>query len=93
MGIRNKVSKPVLTEIELPEGVELVIGHEKIDVGHLDGRSAKLLLPRVVGGDVIDNTRRSVEWVLKTEGSKSFEVGVVARCPRAGTHRRKLVLA
>jgi len=93
MGIRNKVSKPVVAEIELPGGAELVIGHEKIDVGHLDGRSAKLLLPRVVGGDVIDKTRRSVEWVLKTDGPGPFEVGVVARCPRAGTHRRKLTLA
>jgi len=93
MGIRNKVSKPVVAEIELPEGAELVIGHEKIDVGHLDGRSAKLLLPRVVGGDVIDKTRRSVEWVVKTEGPGPFQVGVVARCPRAGTHRGRIVLA
>ena len=90
MGVRNKVSKPVVAEIKLQEGAELVIGHVKVELGHLDGRSAKLLLPRVVGGEVIDRTKRSVEWAVKTEGPG--EVTVEARCPRAGTHRKTLTL-
>jgi hypothetical protein len=90
MGVRNKVSRQVVAEISLPASAELVIGHENVALGHLDGRSAKLLLPRVVGGEVIDKTKRNVEWVVKTEGP--VDVTVEARCPRAGTHRRRLAL-
>jgi hypothetical protein len=90
MGVRNKVSRPVVAEIKPQRGTELVIGHKQVELGHLDGRSAKLLLPRVVGGDVIDRTKRNVEWVVKTGGP--VDVTVEARCPRAGTHRVKLAL-
>jgi murein tripeptide amidase MpaA len=90
MGVRNKVSRSVVAEIMLPEGSELVIGHGKVELGHLDGRSAKLLLPRVVGGEVIDRTKRSVEWVVKTENPG--DVMIEVRCPRAGTHRKNLTL-
>jgi len=91
MGV--KVSKPVIASLELPEGAELVMGHENVDPGHLDGRSAKLLKPRVVGDEVIDRTRRNVEWVVKTETTDPVEVALEVRCPRAGTDRKKLVLS
>ncbi|HUV33855.1 MAG TPA: M14 family metallopeptidase [Candidatus Desulfaltia sp.] len=91
MAVKTKTAKPVIAEIKLPEGAELVTGHEKVELGHLDGRSAKLLLPRVVGEEVVDRTRRQVEWVVKTRG-EPLEATVVARCPRAGTHRAKVTL-
>jgi hypothetical protein len=90
MAIKIKVAKPVLAEVKLPEGVELVTGHEKVNLGHLEGRSAKLLLPRVIGADVVDKTRRSVEWVVKSD--KPVELTIEARCPRAGTDRVKVTL-
>ena len=90
MGVKVKVSKPVIARLMLPQGAELVMGHEKVDLGHLDGRSAKLLKPRVVGGEVIDKTRRNVEWVVKT--SEQADLILEVRCPRAGTDRRKLAL-
>ena len=90
MAIKIKVAKPVLAEIKLPEGVELVTGHEKVTLGHLEGRSAKLLLPRIIGADVIDKTRSSVEWVVKSD--KPVELTIEARCPRAGTDRVKVTL-
>lgn len=83
----------MIASLELPEGAELVMGHENVDLGHLDGRSAKLLKPRVVGGEVIDRTRRNVEWVVKTEKTDPVEVALEVRCPRAGTDRKKLVLS
>jgi hypothetical protein len=76
----------------LPEGVELVIGHEKVNLGNLEGRSAKLLLPRVIGADVVDKTRSSVEWVVKTESDSPVDVTIETRCPRAGTDRVKVTL-
>ena len=87
---RIKRSSPVIAEIMLPEGAELVIGHAKIEVGHLEGHSAKLLLPRVVGGEIVDKTRAIVEWVVKTKDPGN--VVVVARCSRAGTHRTTVSL-
>jgi hypothetical protein len=93
MGVRIKVSKLVVAELGLPDGVELVVGHEKVDLGHLDGRSAKLLKPRVVGGEVIDRSRRNVEWVVKKETVEPVEVSLEVQCPRAGTDRRSLILS
>ena len=92
MAEKIKVAKPVIAEMKLPEGAELVIGHEKVDLGHLEGRSAKLLLPRVIGADVVDKTRSSVQWVIKTDLDEPVEVLVEARCPRAGTDRKKITL-
>ncbi|MCX6643171.1 MAG: M14 family metallopeptidase [Candidatus Bathyarchaeota archaeon] len=90
IAIKIKKAPPVIAEIILPNGAQLVIGQEKVNLGHLEGRSAKILAPRVVGGEVIDKTRASVEWVVKTE--KSMEIIVEARCARAGTHRKKMEL-
>lgn len=75
-----------------PEDAELVTGHEKVDFGHLEGRSAKLLLPHVIGADVVDRTRSQVEWVIKTYTDEPLEAAVEARCPRAGTHSAKVTL-
>jgi hypothetical protein len=82
---RIKRSNPVIVEINLDEDTELVTGLQRVDIGQLDGRSAKLILPREVGGEIIDKTRASVEWVVKTTGKTDVEL--VARCPKAGTHR------
>ena len=92
MAVNIQVAKPVLAEIKLPDGAELVIGHEKIRLGHLEGRSAKLLPPRVLGADVMDKTQGIVEWVIKTETDEPIEVTLEARCPRAGTQRVNLIL-
>jgi murein tripeptide amidase MpaA len=92
MAVKIKVAKPVLAEVKLPEGVDLVTGHEKVNLGHLEGRSAKLLLPRVIGGDVVDKTKSSVEWVVKTETEGPIDVTIETRCPRAGTDRVKVTL-
>ena len=92
MAVNIKVAKPVIAEINLGDNAELVIGHEKVELGHLDGRSAKLLMPRVIGADIVDKTRSSVEWVVKTNTTKPVEVTIEARCPRAGTHQVKVTL-
>lgn len=92
MAVKIKAAKPVLAEIKLQEGAELVTGHRKVELGHLEGRSAKLLLPRVIGADVVDKTKSSVEWVIKTKLDEPIEAVIEARCPRAGTHRQRVIL-
>lgn len=83
----------MLAELQFGDDVELVSGHEIADLGHLDGRSATLLLPRVVGGEVEDKTKRHVEWVVKTKNPELTTVTIVARCPRAGVDRKQVSLA
>lgn len=61
---RSKIAKSVLTEIKLLVEVKLVTGHNKVDLDHLEGRSAKLLLLRVIWANVMDMIRSSVEWVI-----------------------------
>ena len=93
VGAKIKVSKPVMANINLPESAELVTGYKRVDLDHLDGRSARLLKPRVVGGEVIDKSKRNVEWVVKTKTTSPAEVGVEVRCPRAGIDRRTITLS
>jgi hypothetical protein len=92
MAVKIKAAKPAVAELKLPDDAELVTGHEKVDLGHLEGRSAKLLLPRVIGADVVDRTRSQVEWVVKTDTDETLEATIEARCPRAGTHRARVTL-
>ena len=92
MAVKIKAAKPVVAELKLPDDAELVTGHEKVDLGYLEGRSAKLLLPRVIGADVVDRTRSQVEWVVKTDTDEALEATIEARCPRAGTHRARVTL-
>jgi len=92
MAVKIKTASPVVAEITLPADAELVTGLVKVDMGHLEGRSAKLLLPRVVGAEVVDNTRRQVEWVIKTSTDEPLDVTLTARCPRAGIHRVSVTL-
>ena len=87
VAVKTKVAKPVIAEIKLPAGVELVSGYMKEDMGHLEGRSAKLLKPRVVGGGIIDRTKRSTEWVIKTDGAPQM-ITIQVKCPRAGRDQK-----
>ena len=50
------------------------------------------MLPRVIGADVVDKTRSSVEWLIKTKTDEPLEVTIETRCPRAGTDRKKVIL-
>ncbi len=92
VAIKIKVAKLVSAELQFGDDVELISGHEIENLGHLDGRFAKLLLPRVVGGEIEDKTKRHVEWVVKTKQSVPTTVTVVARCPRAGVDRKQVTL-
>ena len=82
------LSRPVRLEIELPEGVELVSGTPRVEVGHLEGRSNKL-----AGGwfsnSATDN-RGKAEWVVR--GAAGASVRVVAHAERAGSLRTDVTL-
>jgi len=93
MAAKIGVAKPVIIELSLEENAELVSGYDRTELGHLDGRSAKLLLPRVVGGEVEDKTKRQAEWVVRLKNSEQSEATIIARCPRAGVDRKVVSLS
>jgi len=90
--VKTKVAKPVIAQIVIPEKAELVSGYEKELLGHLEGRSAKLLKPRVVGGGIIDRTKKSIDWVVKTDGTPQ-DITIHVRCPRAGRDHKTVSLS
>lgn len=80
--VERKVSRPVVAEIELPEGAVLETGLAREEIGQLEGRAYKS-----VGafGGAADPTeeRAKVEWTIRARPGDLL--GVVARHDRAGT--------
>lgn len=78
----RKVVRPIEVELTLPEGVSIVSGQQKQEIGQLEGRSNKILESFGYGSGPTDN-RRKIEWVLK--GPQGSEVQLAIRALRAGT--------
>jgi murein tripeptide amidase MpaA len=87
--VERKVCRPVVAELELPEGAALEVGKAREEIGQLEGRAYK----SVSGfGWVADPTdeRAKREWVVRAKPGDT--VKVTARHERAGTVRAEVVL-
>jgi len=80
--------RPIAAELELPEGVGLVSGERRRELGQLEGRSNKIWVWFSHGAPT-DN-RCKVEWVLK--GPRGASVQLTVRSQRAGVVRRTITL-
>jgi murein tripeptide amidase MpaA len=80
--------RPIAAELELPEGVSLVSGERRRELGQLEGRSNKIWV-WFSDGTPTDN-RCKVEWVLK--GPRGASVKLTVRSQRAGVVRRTITL-
>ncbi len=67
----NKVAKPVVAELTLTAGGELLQGQAKQELGHLPGRSG-----------ATPGSRRKVEWLVRLPAGGT--VTITAHAPRAG---------
>lgn len=81
----REIVRPLEVELELPEGVTLVSGQRRHELGQLEGRSNKLF----GGGTPTDNLCKA-EWVLK--GAAGVQVKLTVRSPRAGVVHKTVVL-
>ena len=88
-GNKRKAARPVRVELELPEGVELISGREKRELGHLEGRSSKLSVSTVYASSPTDN-RAWTEWVLR--GAPGEEVKLHVLSDRAGSLHETVTL-
>ncbi len=87
--VERQAVRPVIVEIELPEGASLETGKAREEIGQLEGRAYK-----PVGGfgwhaDSTDD-RAKVEWVVRARPGQT--VRLTARHQRAGVVRAGAVL-
>ncbi|MDE3091265.1 MAG: carboxypeptidase, partial [Chloroflexota bacterium] len=87
---KNKLTRDIVCEIELPRAAKLETGKLREELGQLEGRAYKPTAP--VGWAIGDPTddRLKVEWVVRAP--KGGVVKLTARHERAGTVRAKVKL-
>ncbi len=88
-GKNRKAVRPVRAELELPEGVTLVDGRRKVELGHLEGRSNKLDVSAIWTECDTDHRARA-EWTLRGQPGATVTVHVLSE--RAGSLHRQVVL-
>ncbi|WP_017720416.1 M14 family metallopeptidase [Kamptonema formosum] len=88
---KRKSARPVLVELELPEGVTLLTGKRRTELGDLEGRSNKLTLVQFgLGHSSSTDNRARAEWVLKVTAQAN--INIIVRSDRAGVLRREVQL-
>ncbi|MCU1387530.1 MAG: peptidase family protein, partial [Ilumatobacteraceae bacterium] len=81
---RANMVLPITARLDLPDGVEIIGGTNRVRLGQLAGRSSF----RLDGGSRNDGTpdRVLATWTLRGPSSTAgFSVSVIAEHPRAGT--------
>ena len=87
--ISNKTAKTVKATISL-KGANLVVGMEKVDLGHLPGISPAGR-SRFARGQSSSSVKE-VEWMVKTTGKAAPNVVIKAISEKGGTDTKKLTL-
>ena len=85
----RRAVRPVRVELDLPDGVTLVTGEQRTEVGQLQGRSNKMRSSVLYGGSATDNRAR-LEWVVQAPAGTTITLRAIAQ--RAGTIHRDVVL-
>jgi hypothetical protein len=87
-GKKRNLLHPVRVELEIPEGVEILNGRVKRELGHLEGRSNKIGSIFTIASPT-DNRGR-LEWTLTaTPGTRLL---MHVKSERAGTFHQEIIL-
>jgi murein tripeptide amidase MpaA len=87
--LERQAVRPIEVELTLPEGITLVSGKQKQEIGHLEGRSNKISI--LWSSPSPTDNRTQLEWVVS--GPEHAQCELIVRAVRAGTLRRSIVLA
>ena len=87
-GKSRGVMREVRVELDLPEGVELLNGKAKTNLGHLEGRSNKI--GQIFITATPTDNRARLEWTIKAREGSSIDLHILSE--RAGSIHRKVVL-
>ena len=86
--LQRKTTRGVIAEITLPRGAQLASGKLREELGELEGRAYKPVMPDET--EESTNERVKVEWVVNAR--KGTKVKLLARHERAGVVRVELAL-
>ena len=86
--LERKDVRPVEIELLALDGVEIVSGKRRQEIGQLEGRSNKIW--NWFGGSSSSDNRCKLEWVVK--GSSGAHVNLTIRAQRAGTLHKEISL-
>ena len=86
--LETKISRGVIAQIQLPRGASLQSGKEREELGELEGRAYKTVIPDETDEGTSDRVK--VEWVVK--GKKGSKVRLMAKHDRAGLVKVDVVL-
>lgn len=87
-GRKRQAARPVWVELDLPDGVTLVSGKQRTELGHLEGRSNKLSTAYYASSPT-DN-RAHAGWVLQAFAEAKINLQV--KSDRAGVLKREVQL-
>ncbi len=87
--LENKLVRPVIAEIELPEGAFLKLGQLREELDQLEGKAYKPASGFGWNADATEE-RAKVEWVIS--GGTGTDVKITVRHERAGTVRKTVRL-
>jgi murein tripeptide amidase MpaA len=88
--LERKVVRGVFAEIAMPQGVELVTGKRREEIGQLEGKAYKHTGISFWPDYHVTDDRAKIEWVVR--GKPGDAINLVARHERAGTVRVVVVL-
>jgi hypothetical protein len=78
----RQVVRPVRVELDLPEGVRIINGKRRQEIGQLEGRSNKLSVSSITSTSITDN-RGKAEWVIHAPVGTTLTVRILSE--RAGS--------
>ena len=87
------VARTVKAYMAPGDGVELVSGSRRVDLGHIEGRSDRLSGFPFYGASrgKAEETLKTVRWTVKAERTPA-ELEIVVKSQKAGTLKRSLTL-
>jgi murein tripeptide amidase MpaA len=87
--LQHGTAESVHVSLDLPDGVELAMGGQTQDIGHLAGRDERNA-PWSPWMREWSHTKSKAEWLVRA--SHGVQLAVKASAQRAGTHRREVTL-
>lgn len=88
-GRKRKASRPIRVKLGLPDGVSLMLGKARTELGHLAGRSHRLDVSSGYASSPTDN-RAWAEWIV--HGPAGAEIDIEILGDRIGQRRQRVVL-
>jgi hypothetical protein len=86
---KRQVARPVSAQLKLPEGGRFLVGKERMEIGHLEGRSNKEDAASAFAYNPTDNRGR-IQWVIECPSGSILDLTVTS--DRGGKINQQVLL-